>query len=107
MSFSLSIVAAQSIYISIFFKLHPKGIRNKKRLSLYRKVYNMKFGEFVKEKRNLVKLTQPEFAAKAGVGLRLFGNWNKVKQPLRLDKVIRCFSYLAMSRAGCEMPRID
>ncbi len=30
----------------------------------------MKLGAFVKEKRNLVKLTQPELAAKAGVGLR-------------------------------------
>ena len=30
----------------------------------------MNLGEFVKERRKLVKLTQPELALKAGVGLR-------------------------------------
>lgn len=37
-------------------------------LYLYPKGYKMNLSEFVKHKRKLVKLTQPELAEKAGVG---------------------------------------
>lgn len=42
---------------------------------------------FIKEKRLLVKLTQPELAEKAGVGLRFIRDLEQGKQTLRLDKV--------------------
>ena len=47
----------------------------------------MKLGEFVKMKRNAVKLTQPELAEKAGVGLRFVRELEQGKESLRLDKV--------------------
>lgn len=47
----------------------------------------MKLGEFVKAKRNAVKLTQPELAEKAGVGLRFVRDLEQGKESVRLDKV--------------------
>jgi y4mF family transcriptional regulator len=56
----------------------------------------MNLSEFVKEKRNAVKLTQTELAAKAGVGLRFLRELEQGKETLRLDKVnqvLRLFGY--------------
>ena len=56
----------------------------------------MKFSELVKEKRKLVKLTQPELAEKAGVGLRFIRELEQGKETLRLDKVnqvLQLFGY--------------
>lgn len=47
----------------------------------------MTIREFIKEKRNLVKLTQPELAKKAGVGLRFIRDLEQGKETLRIDKV--------------------
>ena len=47
----------------------------------------MTLGEFVKVKRNAVKLTQPELAEKAGVGLRFIRELEQGKESVRLDKV--------------------
>ncbi len=51
---------------------------------------------FVKNKRKLVNLTQPELAQKAGVGLRFVRELEQGKQSLRLDKVnqvLQLFGY--------------
>ena len=47
----------------------------------------MNLGEFVKTKRRAVKLTQPELAEKAGIGLRFLRELEQGKETLRLDKV--------------------
>ncbi len=47
----------------------------------------MLLSKFVKEKRNAAKLTQPELAEKAGVGLRFIRELEQGKQTLRMDKV--------------------
>ncbi|BDQ12732.1 MAG: helix-turn-helix transcriptional regulator [Chitinophagaceae bacterium] len=47
----------------------------------------MKLSEFVKSRRAAVKLTQPELAEKAGVGLRFVRELEQGKETLRLDKV--------------------
>jgi y4mF family transcriptional regulator len=47
----------------------------------------MNLASFVKVKRKAVNLTQPELAAKAGVGLRFLRELEQGKQSLRLDKV--------------------
>ena len=47
----------------------------------------MNLSEFVKDKRKAVKLTQPELAEKAGVGLRFIRELEQGKQTLLLDKV--------------------
>lgn len=42
---------------------------------------------FVKERRKLAKLTQPELAAKAGVGLRFLRDLEQGKTTLKTDKI--------------------
>ncbi|WP_019946911.1 helix-turn-helix transcriptional regulator [Hymenobacter aerophilus] len=42
---------------------------------------------FVKQRRRLLRLSQPDLAAKAGVGLRFVRELEQGKQTLRLDKV--------------------
>jgi y4mF family transcriptional regulator len=56
----------------------------------------MNLATFVKDKRKWVKLTQPELAEKAGVGLRFIRDLEQGKETLRLDKVnqvLQLFGY--------------
>lgn len=56
----------------------------------------MKLNLFLKEKRNAARLTQPELAEKAGVGLRFLREMEQGKESLRLDKVnqvLKLFGY--------------
>lgn len=56
----------------------------------------MLLSKFVKEKRNAAKLTQPELAEKAGVGLRFVRDLEQGKDTMRLDKVnkvLQLFGY--------------
>lgn len=56
----------------------------------------MQLNDFVKEKRNSAKLTQPQLAEKAGVGLRFVRDLEQGKESLRLDKVnqvLKLFGY--------------
>jgi len=56
----------------------------------------MSISDFVKEKRSAAKLTQPELAEKAGVGLRFVRELEQDKPTLRLDKVnqvLQLFGY--------------
>ena len=56
----------------------------------------MILANFVKTKRKAVKLTQPELAEKAGVGLRFIRELEQGKESLRLDKVnqvLQLFGY--------------
>ena len=46
----------------------------------------MTLSEFVKSKRKNAKLTQPELAEKAGVGLRFLRDLEQGKPTLRIDK---------------------
>jgi y4mF family transcriptional regulator len=60
------------------------------------RVYDMSINEFVKERRRLANLTQPELAEKAGVGLRFVRELEQGKGTLRLDKVnqvLQLFGY--------------
>ena len=43
--------------------------------------------ELVKQKRKKLKITQPELAEKAGVGLRFIREVEQGKKTLRMDKV--------------------
>lgn len=56
----------------------------------------MELSKFVKQKRASTKLTQPELAEKAGVGLRFLRELEQGKESLRLDKVnqvLKLFGY--------------
>jgi y4mF family transcriptional regulator len=51
---------------------------------------------FIKNKRRTLRLTQPQLAAKAGVGLRFIRELEQGKDTLRMDKVnqvLRLFGY--------------
>jgi len=48
---------------------------------------NLPLSDFIKEKRKQLKLTQPELAERAGVGLRFVRELEQGKQSVRLDKV--------------------
>lgn len=56
--------------------MYPKGYK-----------MNLSLSDFVKEKRKQLKLTQPELAERAGVGLRFVRELEQGKQSVRLDKV--------------------
>ena len=56
----------------------------------------MNIAELVKTKRKAMKLTPPELAEKAGVGLRFIWDLERGKKTLRLDKVnqvLQLFGY--------------
>lgn len=71
--------------------MHPNGYIFNIFLYFYTQsgiILNMKeLGEFVKKKRKQAKLTQPELAQRAGVGLRFIRELEGNKPTLRLDKV--------------------
>ncbi len=48
---------------------------------------NTSVSEFIKQKRKQLKLTQPDLAARAGVGLRFIRELEQGKDSVRLDKV--------------------
>ena len=48
---------------------------------------NSSIAVFIQKKRKLLKLTQPELAQKAGVGLRFVREVEQGKESVRLDKV--------------------
>lgn len=48
---------------------------------------NTSLAAFVKQRRKLLQLSQPDLAAKAGVGLRFVRELEQGKATLRLDKV--------------------
>ena len=48
---------------------------------------NTSIAAFIQRKRKLLKLTQPELAQKAGVGLRFVREVEQGKESVRLDKV--------------------
>ncbi len=67
----------------------------------------MKLGEFVKQKRSFVKLTQPELAEKAGVGLRFIRDLEQGKETLRLDKVNQVLQLFGYQVGPVEMNKTE
>lgn len=65
----------------------------------------MTVSEFVKLKRGLSRLTQPELAQKAGVGLRFLRELEQGKATLRLDKVNQVLSLFGYEMGPVERNR--
>jgi len=65
----------------------------------------MQINEFVKEKRRLAKLTQPELAEKAGVGLRFVRELEQGKETLRMDKVNQVLKLFGYEIGAMKMDR--
>lgn len=53
--------------------------------------------DFVRRSRKAQRLTQPELAARAGVGLRFLRELERGKQSLRMDKLNQVLSYFGAS----------
>jgi y4mF family transcriptional regulator len=65
----------------------------------------MELKEFIKEKRRLANLTQPELAEKAGVGLRFVREMEQGKETLRMDKVNQVLKLFGYQLGPVEMTR--
>jgi y4mF family transcriptional regulator len=64
---------------------------------------NMDLSDFVKNKRKAVKLTQPELAKKAGVGLRFIRDLEQGKPTLRMDKVNQVLRLIGYKLGAVEI----
>lgn len=60
---------------------------------------------FIKEKRKLASLTQPEIAEKAGVGLRFIREMEQGKVTLRMDKVNQVLKLFGFELGPMEIER--
>lgn len=60
---------------------------------------------FVKQRRKLLQLSQPDLAAKAGVGLRFVRELEQGKATLRLDKVNQVLQLFGHEMAPTLMDR--
>jgi y4mF family transcriptional regulator len=60
---------------------------------------------FVKQRRKLLHLSQPEMAAKAGVGLRFVRELEQGKPTLRLDKVNQVLRLFGHEMAPAPLDR--
>ena len=67
----------------------------------------MKLGEFVKQRRSFVKLTQPELAEKAGVGLRFVRDLEQGKESLRMDKVNQVLQLFGYEVGAVELNKTE
>lgn len=65
----------------------------------------MELSEFIKQKRIAVRLTQPELAEKAGVGLRFVRELEQGKETVRLDKVNQVLALFGYEMGPVEQPR--
>lgn len=67
----------------------------------------MTIAEFIKAKRTNAKLTQPELAEKAGVGLRFIRDLEQGKSTLRLDKVNQVLQLFGHQLGPVKIESID
>lgn len=61
--------------------------------------------QFVKQRRKALRLTQPDMAAKAGVGLRFVRELEQGKATLQLDKVNRVLALFGHELAPVPVDR--
>jgi y4mF family transcriptional regulator len=65
----------------------------------------MHLNQFVKAKRKASRLTQPELAEKAGVGLRFVRELEQGKETLRLDKVNQVLGLFGYKIGAVKIPQ--
>lgn len=82
----------------MFLKLYPLGCI----------IYNMNtIGQYIKEKRREVGLTQEEFAMRSGLGLRFIRELEQGKETVRLDKVNQALAMFGMEAVPGRKERKD
>jgi y4mF family transcriptional regulator len=65
----------------------------------------MNLSQFVKHKRKLLQITQPELAEKAGVGLRFVRELEQGKATLRMDKVNQVLGLFGANLEAVQMKK--
>jgi y4mF family transcriptional regulator len=65
----------------------------------------MNVSQFVKHKRKLLQITQPELAEKTGVGLRFVRELEQGKATLRMDKVNQVLSLFGANLAPVQIKK--
>ena len=83
------------------------GIYLSKSSDLYPIRYNMKLELFVKLKRKELKLSQPELAMRAHVGLRFIRDLEQGKKTLRMDKVNLVLNYFGYELGAIEKDKVN
>ena len=63
--------------------------------------------QFIKEKRKQLKITQPELADKAGVGLRFIRELEQGKATLRIDKINQILKLFGSELGPVPMNRTE
>jgi len=63
--------------------------------------------QFIKEKRKQLKITQPELADKAGVGLRFIRELEQGKATLRIDKINQVLKLFGSELGPVPMSRAE
>ena len=76
--------------------MYPKG---------YKMTTNQSVASFVKSKRRHLKLTQPQLANKAGVGLRFIREMEQGKTSLKMDKVNQVLNLFGMELGPVQINR--
>lgn len=76
--------------------MHPKGYKMNNRQTL---------SVFLKAKRKQLKLTQPQLAEKAGVGLRFIREMEQGKTSLKMDKVNQVLNLFGMELRPVQINR--
>jgi y4mF family transcriptional regulator len=67
----------------------------------------MTIAEFIKKYRKIHKISQPELAIRAKVGLRFIRDLEQGKKTLRMDKVNAVLSYFGFELGVVEIPLLD
>lgn len=62
-------------------------------------------GEFVKQNRKALNLTQEEFAVRSGLGLRFVRELEQGKESVRLDKVNQALAMFGMEAVPGRLKR--
>lgn len=71
-------------------------------------IYNMNtIGQYIKEKRREIGLTQEEFAMRSGLGLRFIRELEQGKETVRLDKVNQALAMFGMEAVPGRKERKD
>lgn len=63
-------------------------------------------GEYIRQSRKAVGLTQAEFAIRSGLGLRFVQELEKGKATVRLDKVNQALAMFGMEAVPGRMERV-
>ncbi|MFN8711708.1 MAG: helix-turn-helix transcriptional regulator [Bacteroidota bacterium] len=67
----------------------------------------MDLHNLIKQERKAAKLTQPELAEKAGVGLRFVRNLEQGKDTLRIDKVNQVLRLFGLKLGAVAIEQTD